>query len=572
MRGRYHSQDSWALACAVGCLSVVAGVVTAEGSTSEYAGLEALVGGAGVGVALAVGIRAWRRPSVERFGVRLVVAGLLIFVATLAQAQEPLLHSIGRVAGWCAEAWIIYLVLAFPDGWLRGRGDRALVVAAVPVLVAGSAPALVAGVAMPLHDLLAAALFAATALCVARRMRAGSGLARRAQNPFHGVACAVLLVSAAALLSRAVWPRSGLAETSAWLAAVAVPALAVAFLIGEARWRLFIAGATQRLTACLRNRPGPEDLRLALREAFDDPALEITYRTGDGTHLISPPPPGSGRCLTEVRDAGGSVAAIVHDVALGKDSAFIESAGTYAVMALEYHRLSAEAGDLLRAVGESRARIQKSADDERQRIERDLHDGAQQRLVGLRIKLELAAEQLGGDPSAALLRRLATDVDTALDELRSLAHGVYPPPLAHLGLVEALRSAALQSTLPTTVLAAGVGSDYPRQIASTVYFCCAEALQNVAKHARGATAAVIELADTGGRVRFDVRDDGCGFDVLQAAGSGLTGMRDRLAAVGGDLTVVSSPGNGTRVVGTIPVAGAGDPLPRAVRNSAGRRR
>ena len=152
-------------------------------------------------------------------------------------------------------------------------------------------------------------------------------------------------------------------------------------------------------------------------------------------------------------------------------------------MTLDNHRLSAQTTSLVREVRESRARIQSSADDERRRIEHDLHDGAQQRLVALRIKLELAAERAGENGGAAdLLRGLGGEVEEALDEVRSLARGIYPAQLADRGLVEALRSAALRSVLPTTVLAAGVGR-YPRNIESAAYFCCLEALQNADKHA-----------------------------------------------------------------------------------------
>ena len=226
-------------------------------------------------------------------------------------------------------------------------------------------------------------------------------------------------------------------------------------------------------------------------------------------------------------------------------------------MTLDNHRLSAQTSALLRAVRESRARIQSAADDERRRIERDLHDGAQQRLVALRIKLELAAERTdrgdaGGAAGAAMLRALGEDVEQALDEVRSLARGIYPAPLADRGLVEGLRAAALRNPLPTTVLAAGVGR-HPREIESAAYFCCLEALQNVAKHAAGATAAVIEVRDDG-VLRLQVRDDGAGFDPGDVdGGSGITNMRDRLAAVGGELQLSSEPGRGTVVTGTIPL-------------------
>jgi signal transduction histidine kinase len=220
------------------------------------------------------------------------------------------------------------------------------------------------------------------------------------------------------------------------------------------------------------------------------------------------------------------------------------------MMALDNHRLSAQTSTLLREVRESRARIQAAADDERRRIERDLHDGAQQRLVALRMKLELAAESANGD--AAMLRGLGSDVEDALEEVRALASGIYPGPLADRGLAEALRAAALRCPLPTTVLAVRV-ERYPPDIETAAYFCCLEAMQNAAKHAGGATAAVVDLFDNGA-LCMEVRDNGAGFDPARVVpGLGFTNMRDRLAAVGGDLAITSSPGGGTRVTGTIPL-------------------
>ena len=226
-------------------------------------------------------------------------------------------------------------------------------------------------------------------------------------------------------------------------------------------------------------------------------------------------------------------------------------------MTFDHHRLTAETSSLLRTVGESRARIQTAADDERRRIERDLHDGAQQQLVALRIKLELAAELMSEAPQsgakeAAALRRFGADVQEALEAVQSLARGIYPSTLADYGLVRALRSAALQNPLPTTLLARRVRR-HSREIESAAYFCCLEALQNAAKHAHGARAVVIELWDDES-LRVEVRDDGAGFDPDNVtSGLGFTSMRDRLAAVSGDLTITSRPGYGTSVAASIPL-------------------
>ena len=237
----------------------------------------------------------------------------------------------------------------------------------------------------------------------------------------------------------------------------------------------------------------------------------------------------------------------------GYDRAFLDIATSYALMTLENHRLSAQTAALVREVRESRGRIQAAADDERRRIERDLHDGAQQRLVALRIKLELAAER-ADEADAVVLRGLGTDVEEALDDVRSLARGIYPAPLTDRGLVEALRSAALRTSLPTTVLAAGVGR-YPPEIESAAYFCCLEALQNTEKHAHGARGRGRRAVRGRSAATVEVRDDGAGFDpsLVDGGGVGFTSMRDRMAAVGGALEIRSRPGAGTQVRGRIPL-------------------
>jgi signal transduction histidine kinase len=376
------------------------------------------------------------------------------------------------------------------------------------------------------------------------------------------VACFRIGAFGLAILGRRVAPESNIVEVSAWLVAIVVPLMAIAFLLGLLRWWVFIARATRRLATRLQGHPSPDDLRAALAEAFDDPSLEIVYWMGNGDghwvdadgHRVQHPPVASGRSLTEIDDGPDRIAGIIHDSALADDRAFVDAATSYALMTLDNHRLSAQTSSLVREVRDSRSRIQAAADAERRRIERDLHDGAQQRLVALRIKLELAAERTddGQSAGAAVLRGLGGEVEDALEEVRSLARGIYPPSLADRGLVEGLRAAALRNPLPTTVLAAGI-QRYSREIESAAYFCCLEALQNVAKHAKGASGAVIELSDNGS-LRFEVRDDGTGFDSTKVAGGvGFTSMRDRLGAVGGELAIKSSPGRGTRVSASIPL-------------------
>jgi signal transduction histidine kinase len=222
---------------------------------------------------------------------------------------------------------------------------------------------------------------------------------------------------------------------------------------------------------------------------------------------------------------------------------------------LDNQRLSAAALHARHEVQQSRARIAASVEWERRRIERDLHDGAQQRLVALRIELELAAQLVRRDPERCTdqLKQLGRDVDDALEELRSLAHGVCPPLLADRGVVEALRAVARRSPVPVDFAAHQVGRYLP-EVEGAVYFCVAEALQNVLKHAdaRGVTIGIDGRRRSA--LRFSVRDDGAnapGDRMTQ--GAGITNMRDRLAALGGSVAVESVAGVGTTVRGEVPI-------------------
>jgi signal transduction histidine kinase len=209
--------------------------------------------------------------------------------------------------------------------------------------------------------------------------------------------------------------------------------------------------------------------------------------------------------------------------------------------------------DELRA---SRARIVEAGDDQRRRIERDLHDGAQQHLVALAVSVNLVRQIAENDPDAAqdMLQQIGKDLQEAVQELRNLAHGIYPPLLMDRGLAEALSAAAGRAALPTGVEADGIGR-YPQAVEAAVYFCCLEALQNAAKHAgEGAQAMVTVREDTGALV-FEVHDDGAGFDVGSGAaeGHGFVNMGDRVGAIGGSIQVESEPGQGTTIRGRIPL-------------------
>jgi signal transduction histidine kinase len=228
--------------------------------------------------------------------------------------------------------------------------------------------------------------------------------------------------------------------------------------------------------------------------------------------------------------------------------------------------LAAQAGLVLRNVRlieelrQSRRRIVAGQDERARRLERNIHDGAQQQLVALAVKLRLADAAIDRDPAAAhaALGQLQADAQDALETLRDLARGIYPPLLAEQGLSAALEAQAAKSAIPTHVSAPDVGR-YPQEIESAVYLCALEALQNATKYSN-ASSIEISLAARDGHLRFEIRDDGVGFDTSTVArGVGLEGMVDRIDAIGGRLAIDSAVGGGTRIQGSIPAPRSTEP-------------
>lgn len=275
-------------------------------------------------------------------------------------------------------------------------------------------------------------------------------------------------------------------------------------------------------------------------------------------------PPLPGRVAVPVRQGGDLLGALTLDKPRGEsisegDIDLTERLAAGVGVLLGNLRLTAELQERLDELSRSRQRIVSAQDDARRRMERDIHDGAQQQLVALKIKLGLArtlADKAGADKSAGLLGQLATDADGAVETLRELARGIYPPLLEAEGLAVAVESQAKKSPLPVTVHAKGVGRHEPGTEAA-IYFCILEALNNVAKYAN-ATSAHVRIDEDDGHIGFTVEDNGSGFEPASVnGGSGLVGMADRLDTLGGSLEVFSRPGHGTVVSGSVPAGGDG---------------
>ncbi len=538
-----------------------------------------------VAAPLAIGLLWWARRPASRFGPLLVLFGAGVWLVSWEGANAPLAFDVGVLAE--APFWLftIYLFLAFPMGRIESRAERwamgalglgALLTflpwALLSPVIAGGGPLTRCAPNCPENALqIASAPQAAEAFGKAetyvsltlvvvvfavyllRLLRA----TRPQRRALLAVAITSLLFLPAYFASNfaanvlEVGDR-GTLDALAWAIVAARILLPLGFLVALLQADRFAARALQRLLARLVARPTPEQWRDEIADALDDAELRLGYydpasgrlREAGGEELTGPAA-GSGRVWVPVGRGGREVAAMVIDRTLAEDPELVRAAVSATLLAVENGALEGE----LRA---SQARIVQAGDAERRRIERDLHDSAQQRLVALRIHLSMAGEQLERPHERELLERLGGEVEQAIDDLRAVAHGIYPQILSDLGVGAALTSVVRRSPLRASVRD-GWSARHSEAIETTVYFCCLECLQNTAKHAGPGTSATVRLSERHGRVGFVVEDDGPGFDPARVSGgSGLTNLRDRVTALGGTLDVDSAPGRGTRITGEIP--------------------
>jgi signal transduction histidine kinase len=319
--------------------------------------------------------------------------------------------------------------------------------------------------------------------------------------------------------------------------------------------------AVADLVVELGQTPTPARLRDALANALGDPMLRVAYWSQVEGRFVDAaggpfelPGAGAGQAVTVLERNGAPEAAIIHDEVLLEEPGLVASVASAMRLAVENDRLTAEVEDQLAEVRASRARIVAAGDAERRRVERDLHDGAQQRLVSLTLALRLARTRLGDDADPAVRRSLdqaSEEARAALAELRELARGIHPQILTSAGLHAAVESLAARSSAAVSV---DIDPDarFEPAVEAIAYFVVSESLANIAKHAEAASV-LVRAGWEGGALTLEVVDDGRGgADPL--AGSGLRGLLDRVSAVDGTLEVISPPGGGTRVVARIPAA------------------
>lgn len=529
------------------------------------------------------GLYTWKRRPDSRLGLLIAGGGLMYAAASLAAYPGSTPHVVGRLVLAGYVVYLAYVLLCFPNDRLEPGTDRRLVRAFaltslalwVPALLllrqlpsggaltscAGRCPDNGLRIATLPHTagtVLADVIVAVTglalvvvAVAIARHATSPNRLRRRALEPV--LVAAILLDVSYILFSALRQANVSGAGSIRYATAVAGVAIPLSLLVGQIRGRSYAATRLTRLVSGLGARPlTPAVAQGLLRDALGDPTLQLLLWSPDrGRYLdvdgvpAELPADRTKRGVTVVGGPESLTAALVHDPSPSFDdgSGVVEGLALTTLLLLDRKHLV----DELRA---SRARIAESAQEERVRLEHDIHDGVQQRLLALQMR---AAEARKRAPPALVPRiaEIQNDALAAVEELRVIAHGLVAPALASNGVEAGLRSLALTLPIPLRVEGRGVGRYAPATEAA-VYFCMVEAVQNSMKYAGEGANLTITLRGEPGRLSFECADKGGGFVTADAAGShGLLGMRDRIEAVGGELEIESSQ-FGTRVHGSVP--------------------
>jgi signal transduction histidine kinase len=543
-------------------LEVLVSIVSADEPVPGYRVAFRLVGG----MFAACGLVAWRRRPDSRSGLLMVATGFGLLVEPLFDQIDP--GALRTVGDLLEDAWSIpvsALLLTFlTGGRLKTRVDRVLVGAFVLqlmiefvrhlflvregnfLLIRGNAE--VADALVSASALLVSVALLAVAVVIAARWKAASAPRRRAMLPS--------VAGVSGLLFFAVIQQSS-PMFVVWLAVGSVFAVPVAFLAGLLRSRLARGG----LADLIRELPSMHGVALQARlaKALGDPELVVAYRVpgqqayadADGGR-VPLPARGGDRAVAPIERDGREVAALVYDASLDDDPDLVEAVRAAATIALDSAHVHAESQARLVELQASRQRIVAAGDAERRRLERNLHDGAQQRLVALALQLRLIQADIRRDPAMAeqMVTSASDELAQSLEELRELARGIHPAALDH-GLAPALESLAARSTVATAV-SCDAPEDLSREVELAVYFVACEALANVGKYAQ-ATAASVRLSRTAGGVAVEIADDGVGGADAET-GSGLRGLADRVEALDGHLLVTSPGGAGTVITAELPCA------------------
>jgi signal transduction histidine kinase len=570
---------------AVGVLCAVADVALVLSSDHESQKAVAAILGPLIGLGfIGTGAFAWWRRPLNRFGLLMTAVGFAWFIGGLTESNNAVVYTFGNYVGPLYLVLVVQLVLSFPTGRLQDPVSRAIVaiayidafVLSLPTylldgdlnppdgapdnaFVLVHAPGLANGIDI-VTSLIGFGLTAATAAVLIHRRRNSTPPQRRAQAPMLWTGLTVIVFVGLVFAGDTVGVPDEVIGLVGFVGFVAFAILPFAFLAGLVRTRYSRAGAVGGLIERLNTPDTRVGLRKALADALGDPTLQLVYwRESAGHyvtfegHRVDLPAKGSGRAVAEVERDGKRVGAILYDAALRDDPSLVRASAAAAALQLENERLEAELRARVEELQTSRARLVEVSMGERRRLERDLHDGAQQRLVALSLQLGLARRKLDSDPAVAgeLLDAARGEMERALEELRELARGIHPAILTDRGLGAAIEALAERAPLPVDLVRMP-DDRLPAAVEAAAYFVVAESLTNVAKYS-SAEHASVRVGRQDGFAVVEVSDDGVG-GADPAAGTGLRGLADRLAALDGRLEVHSPPGGGTVIRANIPCA------------------
>ncbi len=566
----------FALGAGVGAALLVLGSDRERSPLAASAVLALVVGWAYIGS----GLIARRQRPENRLGTVMVFIGFAWFATFLADAGSSLVFTLGKALESVYLLGFVYLVLSFPTGRLRSKLDRGLIAAAAVLVtmieltwllfadsrsqICSDCPrnafevsrndGLAEGILQGQRSVGVVLSVFTVALLVRRWLRT-SGPERRAGAPVLWAGSA-MFAALAFSVGNDIFDHP-LGEGPAWMREVVFASIPIAVLAVLLQ-RQLARGAVAGLVVELGGGATSVDLREALGRALGDPSLELAYWVPASARYVdaggSPvrlPQPGGERAATVVEREGEPIAALIHDPALVENNELVQSVCAAAGLTLENARLQAELRARLAELQASRARLVEATETERRRIERDLHDGTQQRLVSIAMALGLAESKLAADRPAVepVLREARDALTLALAELRELTQGIRPAILVERGLAAALDDLSRRAALPVRFDLA-VSGRLPEQVEGAAYFVASEALANAAKHSHASEVRLAASLEDGVLV-VEVADDGIG-GAAAGGGSGLRGLSDRVDALGGRLTVSSPPGRGTTLRAEIP--------------------
>ena len=546
------------------------------------AGLGLFVGWSFIGAGL---FAWWRRPD-NRFGVLMTAVGFAFFLGSLTASDGSWLFTIGVLLGNIYLAVFVHMLLAYPDGRIDSPRVRKVLGAGLRALDPRAGAD--ADVRRPrgggLRRLparrrsrsarttcssrsstcstsaIGVVLVGYVLYVLVQRWQAATQPQRRAMAPVLWSGILLLVVLAGQLTTMAVNGPDALESATGLLGLVFFAVTPYGFLFGLLRSRVVQAGQVSELLRRMGDSPDGTTLRELLSRALGDRSLQVVYWLDDSHRWVDasgqpatlPEEDDPARAWTAVEREGRRVGAIVHDRSLCEDDELIRSVAVAAGLSIENERLQAQLRARVEELRRSRARIVEAGTAERRRLERNLHDGAQQRLVALSLTMRLAQGKLRKDPDGAekLLAGAQEELARALEELRELARGIHPAVLSDRGLRAALEALAGRSPVPVEL--EGTPPDrLPPNVEAAAYFVVAEALTNVVKYS-GASQARVSVSRGNGHAVVEVADDGVG-GADPGRGSGLRGLADRISALDGTLVLSSPEGAGTLLRAEIPV-------------------